>query len=82
MAKNIESTIKKQLRGEDQELKDKIANIKRNNKSEVDKLIYNKEKVDDILNKNLDDIAELKLFSQKNPINVNLSFENIKKKIY
>ena len=80
LAKNIESTIKKQLRGEDQELKDKIANIKRNNKSEVDKLIYNKEKVDDILNKNLDDIAELKLFSQKNPINVNLSFENIKKK--
>jgi len=80
LAKNIESTIKKQLRGEDQELKDKIAHIKRNNKSEVDKLIYNKEKVDDILNKNFDDIAELKLFSQKNPINVDLSFENIKKK--
>ena len=34
----------------------------------------------DIFNKDYEDLAELKLFSQKNSVNVDLSFENIKKK--
>ena len=78
--KNVESVIKKQLKDENKALKDKIISIKKNNKDEVDKLIYNKEKIDDIFNKDYEDLAELKLFSQKNSVNVDLSFENIKKK--
>ena len=49
--KNVESVIKKQLKDENKALKDKIISIKKNNKDEVDKLIYNKEKIDDIFNK-------------------------------
>ena len=78
--KNIESIIKIKSNDENKALKEKIINIKKNNKDENDKLIYNKEKVDEIFNKDFEDLAELKLFSQKNSVNVNLSFENIKKK--
>ena len=78
--KNIESSIKLNLSKENRDLKEKIMSIKKNNKAEADSLIYNKEKIDDLLNKNLDDLAELKFFSLKNKINVDLSFENIKKK--
>ena len=80
LGKNIESSIKLKLRDENQELKEKIAIIKKNNKNELDNLIYNKEKIDEIFNKDFDDLAELKLFSQKNSVNIDLSFENIKKK--
>ena len=78
--KNIESIIKIKSNDENKALKEKIINIKKNNKDENDKLIYNKEKVDEIFNKDFEDLAELKLFSQKNSVNVNLSFESIKKK--
>ena len=81
LSKNIESTIKKlKYSNENKDLKEKINNIKKNNKNEIDSLIYNKEKIDEIFTKDLDDLAELKLFSKKNSVNVNLSFENIKKK--
>ena len=43
-------------------------------------MIYNKENIDEIFTKNYDDMEELKLFSQKNTVNVDLSFDNIKKK--
>ena len=80
LSKNIESIIKLKLNNENNDLKEKIINIKKNNKNEIDNLIYNKEKIDEIFTKDLDDLVELKLFSQKNSVNVNLSFENIKKK--
>ena len=80
LSKNIESIIKIKQNGENKDLKDKIISIKKNNKDEIDKLIYNKEKIDEIINNDLEDLAELKLFSQKSSVNVDLSFENIKKK--
>ena len=80
LSKNIQSTIKMKYSNEDKNLKEKIISIKKNNKNELDYLIYNKEKIDEIFNKEMDDMAELKLFSQKNTVNVDLSFENIKKK--
>ena len=40
-------------------------NIKKNNKSELEHLIYNKEKIDEIFNKDFDNLEELKIFSQK-----------------
>ena len=80
LGNNIQSSIKLKLRDENKELKEKIAIIKKNNKNELDNLIYNKEKIDEIFTKDFDDLQELKLFSQKNSVNVNLSFENIKKK--
>ena len=82
LSKNIESTIKKNIiyKNENRDLKEKIINIKKNNKSELEHLIYNKEKIDEIFNKDFDNIEELKIFSQKNSINIDLSFENIKKK--
>ena len=78
--KNIESVIKPKQNMENKILKEKIANIKKNNKNENQNLIYNKDNIDEIFNKNYDDMEELKLFSQKKTVNVNLSFENIKKK--
>ena len=78
--KNIESVIKPKQNIENKILKEKIANIKKNNKNENQNLIYNKDNIDEIFNKNYDDMEELKLFSQKKTVNVNLSFENIKKK--
>ena len=78
--KNIESVIKPKQNLENKILKEKIANIKKNNKNENQNLIYNKDNIDEIFNKNYDDMEELKLFSQKKTVNVNLSFENIKKK--
>ena len=78
--KNIESIIKPKPKDENKILKEKITNIKKNNKNENLNLIYNKEKIDEIFNTNYDDMEELKLFSQKNTVNVDLSFENIKKK--
>ena len=80
LSENIQSAIKMQRSNENRQLKEKIISIKKNNKNELDKLIYNKDKIDEIINKDLDDIAELKLYSQKNSVNVDLSFENIKKK--
>ena len=78
--KNIESVIKPKQNNENKILKEKITNIKKNNKNENFNLIYNKEKIDEIFNTNYDDMEELKLFSQKNTVNVDLSFDNIKKK--
>ena len=78
--KNIESVIKPKQNMENKILKEKITNIKKNNKNENQNLIYNKDNIDEIFNKNYDDMEELKLFSQKKTVNVNLSFENIKKK--
>ena len=78
--KNIESVIKPKQNMENKILKEKIASIKKNNKNENQNLIYNKDNIDEIFNKNYDDMEELKLFSQKKTVNVNLSFENIKKK--
>ena len=78
--KNIESVIKPKQNLENKILKEKIASIKKNNKNENQNLIYNKDNIDEIFNKNYDDMEELKLFSQKKTVNVNLSFENIKKK--
>ena len=78
--KNIESVIKPKQNMENKILKEKIATIKKNNKNENQNLIYNKDNIDEIFNKNYDDMEELKLFSQKKTVNVNLSFENIKKK--
>ena len=80
LSKNIESTIKIKLNNENRDLKEKIISIKKNNKSELDNLIYNKEKIDEIFTKDFDDLEELKLFSQKNSVSVDLSFENIRKK--
>jgi hypothetical protein len=80
LSENIQSAIKMKKSNENKQLKEKIISIKKNNKNELDKLIYNKDKIDAIINKDLDDIAELKLYSQKNSVNVDLSFENIKKK--
>ena len=80
LKKNIESIIKPKPKDENKVLKDKIATIKKNNKSENENLIYNKENIDEIFIKNYDDMEELKLFSQKNTINIDLSFDNIKKK--
>ena len=78
--KNIESVIKPKQNNENKILKEKITNIKKNNKNENFNLIYNKEKIDEIFNTNYDDMEELKLFSQKNTVNVDLSFDNIKKR--
>ena len=78
--KNIESVIKPKQNIENKILKEKIASIKKNNKNENQNLIYNKDNIDEIFNTNYDDMEELKLFSQKKTVNVNLSFENIKKK--
>jgi len=78
--KNIESVIKPKQNMENKILKEKIASIKKNNKSENQNLIYNKDNIDEIFTKNYDDMEELKLFSQKKTVNVNLSFENIKRK--
>ena len=78
--KNIESVIKPKQNMENKILKEKIASIKKNNKNENQNLIYNKDNIDEIFTKNYDDMEELKLFSQKKTVNVNLSFENIKKK--
>ena len=80
LKKNIESVINPKPKDENKVLKEKIATIKKNNKSENDNLIYNKENIDEIFIKNYDDMEELKLFSQKNTVNVDLSFNNIKKK--
>ena len=80
LKKNIESVIKPKQNNENKILKEKIANIKKNNKNENKNLIYNKENIDEIFNNHYDDMEELKLFSQKNTVNVDLSFENIKKK--
>ena len=80
LKKNIESVINPKPKDENKVLKDKIASIKKNNKSENDNMIYNKENIDEIFTKNYDDMEELKLFSQKNTVNVDLSFDNIKKK--
>ena len=80
LKKNIESIINPKPKDENKVLKDKIASIKKNNKSENDNMIYNKENIDEIFTKNYDDMEELKLFSQKNTVNVDLSFDNIKKK--
>ena len=80
LSKNIESSIKKNYSNENRELKEKIISIKKNNKSEIDHILYNKEKIDEIFNKDYDDLEKLKLFSRENTINVCLSFENIKKK--
>ena len=80
LKKNIESVINRKPKDENKVLKDKIASIKKNNKSENDNMIYNKENIDEIFTKNYDDMEELKLFSQKNTVNVDLSFDNIKKK--
>ena len=80
LKKNIESVINPKSKDENKVLKDKIASIKKNNKSENDNMIYNKENIDEIFTKNYDDMEELKLFSQKNTVNVDLSFDNIKKK--
>ena len=80
LKKNIESIIKPKTKDENKILKEKIASIKKNNKSESDNLIYNKDHIDEIFNTNYDNMKELKLFSQKNTVNVDLSFENIKKK--
>ena len=79
-SENIQSAIKMKKSYENKQLKEKIISIKKNNKNELDQLIYNKDKIDEIINKDLDDIAELKLYSKKNSVNVDLSFENIKKK--
>ena len=78
--KNIESVIKPKQNMENKILKEKIASIKKNNKNDNQNLSYNKDNIDEIFNKNYDDMEELKLFSQKKTVNVNLSFENIKKK--
>ena len=80
LKKNIESVIKPKQNNENKILKEKIANIKKNNKSENENLIYNKEQIDEIFSTNYDNMEELKLFSQKNKVNLDLSFENIKKK--
>jgi len=80
LSKNIESIVKLNINDESRKLKEKIVSIKKNNKSDNNNLIYHKEKIDEMINKDLDDLAELKLFSKKNPVNVDLSFENIKKK--
>ena len=80
LKKEIESVIKPKQNNENKILKEKIATIKKNNKSENDNLIYNKENIDEIFNTNYDNIEELKLFSQKNSVNMDLSFDNIKKK--
>ena len=80
LKKNIESVINPKPKDENKVLKDKIVSIKKNNKSENDNMIYNKENIDEIFTKNYDDMEELKLFSQKNTVNVDLSFDNIKKK--
>ncbi len=80
LKKNIESIIKLKPKNENKVLKERIALIKKNNKIENENLIYHKENIDDIFSSNYDDMEELKLFSQKNPVKVDLSFENIKKK--
>ena len=80
LSKNVESIVKLKTNEESKKLKEKIVSIKKSNKSDNNNLIYHKEKIDEIINKDLDDLAELKLFSKKNSINVDLSFENIKKK--
>ena len=80
LKKNIESIIKLKPKNENKVLKERIALIKKNNKIENENLIYHKENIDEIFSSNYDDMEELKLFSQKNPVKVDLSFENIKKK--
>ena len=80
LKKNIESIIKLKPKNENKVLKERIALIKKNNKIENENLIYHKENIDDIFSSKYDDMEELKLFSQKNPVKVDLSFENIKKK--
>ena len=80
LKKNIESVIKPKQNMENKILKEKIASIKKNNKEETENLIYNKEHIDEIFNTNYDNIEELKLFSQRNKVNLDLSFDNIKKK--
>ena len=80
LKKDIESVIKPKQNNENKILKEKIATIKKNNKSENENLIYNKENIDEIFSTNYDNIEELKLFSQKNSVNMDLSFDNIKKK--
>ena len=80
LSKNIKSIVKLKIDDESKKLKEKIVSIKKNNKSDNNNLIYHKERIDEIFNKEMDDLAELKLFSKKNSINVDLSFENIKKK--
>ena len=80
LSKNVQSIVKLKINDESRKLKEKITSIKKNNKSENNNLIYHKEKIDEIFNKEMDDLAELKLFSKKNSVNVDLSFENIKKK--
>ena len=77
--KNIESLIHIRQEDENKELKEKIASIKKN-KKDIDNLIYNKEKIDQILTEGYDNIAELKLYSQKHPVHVVLTPENIRKK--
>ena len=80
LKKNIKSIIKLKPKNENKVLKERIALIKKNNKIENENLIYHKENIDEIFSSNYDDMEELKLFSQKNPVKVDLSFENIKKK--
>ena len=80
LSKNIKSIVKLKIDDESKKLKEKIVSIKKSNKSDSNNLIYHKERIDEIFNKEMDDLAELKLFSKKNSINVDLSFENIKKK--
>ena len=77
--KRVESMLRIRDEDENKELKEKIANIKRN-KKDIDNLIYNKEKIDQLLTQGYDNIAELKLYSQKQSVNVILTPENIRKK--
>ena len=50
LSENIQSAIKMKKSNENKQLKEKIISIKKNNKNELDQLIYNKDKIDEIIN--------------------------------
>ena len=80
--KNIESVIKPKQNNENKILKEKITNIKKNNKNENFNLIYNKEKIDEIFNTNYDDMEKIgEKSDEKNHFNFKAKFYNISNSI-
>ena len=76
---HVESVIKFNKKKKDFE-KEAVTKIKNKNKNSMSNLIFNKEKIDSMIDKAQEDIIEAKYFNTKNlEINVNLSPDNIRK---
>lgn len=78
--KNIESVININKKKSDPQ-KEMVSLIKKNNKNNKDNLVFNKEKVDSLINEAKENILEAKFLNIKNLVfNVDLAPDNIREK--